>query len=299
MRNRAIRVGGLSALAVLALAAAARADAPTVNLLAPRPFGYFAGDIVRLEAVVDPGDGRRLNAASLPRPRPLLPWLDLRAVAVEEEIGGGRRVWRVRLDYQLLDAPLEAAERVIPPLTLKAEGADGRLADAVIPQWRLLMAPLRGALPAPAPLMADTAIPLASPARPALAMAAAAFGALASLMLLAHHRAWPPFRRRRARPFTQAWRTIRAGGAYGDGLIALHRAFDAAAGRRVFSADIGPFLDTRVEFRPARHEIARFFEASRRAFFAGDMAGAEAQHPAEALAALSHRLSRLERRGGA
>jgi mxaA protein len=280
----------------------AQAQTPSVELHTPRAFGYFAGDIVRLEVVLTTGPESRLSTASLPHPRAIHHWLDLHAVSTEEEAADSGRRYRIRLDYQLLDAPLEAAERTIPPVTLKVEGPSG-LSDASVPAWTLLMAPLRGALPAPAAMMPDATPHPIHTARHLWLMLAAMVGALLALAMLAYHNAWPPFLRPAARPFTAAWRAISARSGvrgetvYRDSLLTLHRAFDAAAGRRIFAADIDPFLESRPEFRAARHDIASFFDASRRAFFASDPAGAEAQHPGEAVAALSRRLSRLERQG--
>ncbi len=304
-----IRAALLTLLAWIAVHGSAFGQASSVELKAPRAFGYLAGDILQIEAVIATAPDARLSAASLPRPRPIRPWLDLRAVSVDEEKAdtGGRR-YRLRLDYQLLDAPMDAAERTVPPLTVKVEGPGG-LADAVIPAWTLRMSPLRGALPSATGtsdvLMPDAAPTPAAAAQHVLSMTAAGLGALISLMLLAHYRAWWPFQHRGARPFTLAWRDIRdrisamrdeAG--YRDSLLALHRAFDEAAGRRVFASDMEAFLDTHPHFRSARHDIGQFFLASRRAFFADDIAGASEQHPIEAIFALSHRLSTLERQGG-
>jgi mxaA protein len=301
-----MRKAGGAALLILACLGAhdgALGEVRSVELRTPRAFGYFAGDSVRLEAVVVTNGDTRLNLASLPHPRVLRPWLDLRAVAFDEEkAASGEKRYRLRFDYQLLDAPLEAAERTIPPVTVKFETA-GSLADAVVPEWRVLISPLRGALPGAVPeLMSDIAARPASLGWHIQAMGAAAFGALLALGLLAHHHAWWPFRRRKARPFTAAARAIRhltngaqGEGVYRDSLLALHRAFDDAAGKRVFAADIDGFLDGHPEYRSARHEIGQFFAASRRAFYGSDLAGASETHPIEAVSALSQRMSRLER----
>lgn len=308
MREATIRPGLLILLAWLALPAAALAEPPAVELRAPRAFGYFAGDIIALDAIITTPPDSRLNAASLPRPRTIRPWLDLRAAGLEEEPAapGGRR-YRLRLTYQLLDAPLEAAQRIIPALTVKIESQYG-LVDAVVPEWTLLMSPLRGMQPgatgSPSMLMADAMPHGVDAARHVRPMLAALLGAIASLALLAWHCAWWPFHHRPSRPFTAAWREI--GGrlaalpddaGYRESLLALHRAFDAAAGRRVFAADLHGFLEAHPQFCSVRHDARGFFDASRRAFFADDIAGARGQQPIEAICALSRRLSTLEREG--
>lgn len=292
---------GVALLVLAGLAAAAvEASAQTVSveLQAPRSFGYFAGDVARLTAIIVTDAGARLNAASLPHPRTVRPWLDLRSVTLDEEstADDGRR-YRLHLDYQFLDAPIETAERTIPPLTLKIDTPDG-LADAVIPEWGLILSPLRGALASSAGLMPDIAADRPDVGALVWTMPATSLALLLVLALLAYHHGWWPFRLRKARPFTTAWREIRRpnADAYKASLLALHRAFDAAAGRRVFANDTDGFLDLHPQFRPAGDRIAAFFAASRRAFFAGDPAGAETDHPMEAVLSLSRDLSRLERR---
>ncbi len=303
-----LRQGLFMLLAWLALPAAVPAQTASVELRPPRAFGYFAGDLVALEAVITTPLGTRLNAASLPRPRAIRPWLDLREIHVTEADGaGGARRYRLHLTYQLLDAPMEAAERIIPPLAVKIEIAGG-LTDAEIPAWTLLISPLRGAnagaTGSPSVLMPDTLPHAVDAARHGWAMFAALLGAVGCLALLAWHHARWPFHLRPARPFTTAWREI--GGrlrampgdaAYRDSLLALHRAFDAAAGHRLFAANLDGFIDTHPQFRALRHEIGQFFLASRRTFFAEDIAGASGQQPIEAISALSRKLSTLEREG--
>jgi mxaA protein len=308
MIKASIRSGLVFLLAWFAIPAAASAQAPAVELQTPRAFGYFVGDVLQLDAIVTAPPSGRLSAASLPRPRTVRPWLDLRDASVEElPAGASASRYRLRLTYQLLDAPMEAAARVIPPLTVKIEGPGG-LADAVIPAWTLLMSPLRGAQAGatgtPSVLMPDAVPQGVDSMRPVALMLAAFAGAAACLVLLAWHHAWWPLHRRPARPFTLAWREI--GGrlsampgdtGYRGSLLALHRAFDAAAGRRVFAGDLNGFIDRHPQFRPLRHEIGQFFLASRRAFFADDVSGASEQHPMEALSSLSRKLSTLEREG--
>lgn len=301
-----MRARGAAILLVLtglaAATAGASAQAVSVELQAPRSFGYFAGDVARLTAIIVTDAAGRLNAASLPHPRTIRPWLDLCAVTLDEEktFDDGRR-YRLHLDYQFLDAPIETAERTIPSLTLKIDKPDG-LGDAVIPEWTLILSPLRGALASSSGLMPDIAAESPDIGVRVWAMLATTFAALLVLVLLAYHHAWWPFRQRKARPFTTAWREIRRlaaspnADAYRGSLLALHRAFDAAAGRRVFANDVNGFLDLHPQFRPAGEGIAAFFAASRRAFFAGDSRGAETDQPMAAVLSLSRDLSRLERR---
>ncbi len=122
-----------------------------------------------------------------------------------------------------------------------------------------------------------------------------------SLLLLVRHRAWWPFERRARRPFTQASRLIRAladrdgeRNAYRPSLLALHRAFDETAEQRLLAEDVARFLADHPALRDRSADIGRFFESSRRAFFADDLTGALATLPPGALAALAADLAQSE-----
>jgi mxaA protein len=78
-------------------------------------------------------------------------------------------------------------------------------------------------------------------------------------------------------------------------LLSIHRAFDTAAGWRVFADDQARFLSQLPRFADGAGDIARFFQASRYCFFGGDVARASAALPPEALHRLAYRLATLER----
>jgi mxaA protein len=124
----------------------------------------------------------------------------------------------------------------------------------------------------------------------------------ASLVLLAWHYAWGPFRRRPSRPFTRAAHFLKVNavalggeGGYRAAILKLHRAFDLAAGRRVLSDDIDGFLAEHPEFAPLGNDIERLFATSRQVFFADDAAQARAFMPLSDLADLGSRLGAAER----
>jgi mxaA protein len=126
--------------------------------------------------------------------------------------------------------------------------------------------------------------------------------ALLFLGLLAYHRAWWPFTHRRQRPFAQAIRSVRrafAGGTgtdgYLTGLLTLHRAFDASAGRRLLAADVPILIERMPVFRPLEPEIGQFFQASQRAFFGADPPAAMTILSPEALVTFGTRLAAAER----
>jgi len=77
----------------------------------------------------------------------------------------------------------------------------------------------------------------------------------------------------------------------------LHRAFDESAGRRVFADDLTSYIDGHFEHRASTEAIERFFEASRRVFFAADVDGGLDVLPRDGLQALAESLAREERAG--
>jgi mxaA protein len=120
------------------------------------------------------------------------------------------------------------------------------------------------------------------------------------LLFVAWQRALWPFAARPARPFARSARALRSAmsedpAKYVAALLALHRAFDTAAGWRVFADDQTRFLTQFPQFADAAADIAHFFEASRYCFFGSDGALASAALPPEALRKVANRLAALER----
>ena len=302
--------------AVLAFAGLLLATTPVraagVDLYAPRAFGYFIGDTLSLEAVVTLDAGWHLDESALPRPRPVTYWLDLKRLDVKPETApdGGPR-YRLTLTYQTFYAPLEPRALTIPAVPLAARRDDARTGDArqtlTIPAWTFVSSPLRELVASqrgnPMALQPDIRprpYPLAPDARLA---AAAAIVAAVSLVVFAAASGSGPFAGR-SRPFAAALRHIRrlpdldAPLGYEDALQLLHRAFDAAAGQRLFGEDAAAFLAARPALGGEARDIDRFFTASRIAFFGDDPNAAMALLPPAGLLDLARRLSAIERRGG-
>ncbi|BBE74448.1 nonribosomal peptide synthetase MxaA [Oharaeibacter diazotrophicus] len=292
-----------AAVLLAVLAAAPAAAAPVVVLAPPRDHGWWIGDVLRVSAEILVDDGATIDPASLPKPRPVTYWLDLRSVAlVDLGASAGQRRLRLDLVYQTFYAPLEPKRLVVPAVDLAMVGPGGREA-ATVPSWSFVSAPLREIMAPSAPGEVRTAAPVAVvDTRPdqVRAAAAAAVGIVAMLGF-GWHRGLGPFARR-DRPFGRAARAVRRalvrpGGAEGRraALIALHRAFDAALGRRMLPRDVDALLARRPEFAPLRVGIDGFLDASRAAFFAAP--GAVPSEPgAEAIGRLADDLAAVERR---
>ncbi|MBB5047138.1 mxaA protein [Rhodopseudomonas rhenobacensis] len=266
----------------------------------PRNFGYFVGDTLQRHAyiLVDPDD--TLQAASLPKPGAVNYWLDLVSVEVRESRAQGGKLYRVTLVYQNFYVPLDPRKLTVPEWPLQLGGG-----SAVIPAFAFTASPIRELFPEKSGETVDTflkpdaraALVSAGWAPHGLALSAAV--ALLTLALLAWHYAWWPFGARPDRPFTRAARKIAAlaGNAvatanYRAALLALHRAFDAAAKRRLLADDVDGFLAQHPEFAACRAEIAKFFQSSREVFFGGSVAPLM---PLDAVETLAAQLSAAER----
>lgn len=299
----------LAAPVAAAPLAAQDAPAPTVSVttIEPRSFGYFVGDLLTREVYVSVADPLRLEKASQPVPQRLSYWLDLKSVDVEETAERGGMRYRLTLVYQTFYVPISPTVRDLPALTLRFTDGDEAV-TAEVPSYRFVMAPLREVKPqmpaeGPAGYLQPDVIPrTASTRNSRIGVAAGLLMTMAAVALYAYYAAWWPFRKRPARPFTQTARALRrlerqpdGGTAFRDGLLDLHRAFDATAGQRLLAEDVPRFLSTHAQFRPFAPEIERFFATSRQVFFGNDLPGAAKTMPLSAIAALGNKLGAAER----
>lgn len=298
------------ALVLILWSGVARAETATVRVVEPRAVGYFIGDVLRRDVTVDVPEGAQIDPASIPRPGPLNYWLELKSLDIDEHVRGGRKHYRIRLAYQTFYAPLEPRKLEIPEMRFRVLQSKRENTQAVVPSWSFISSPLREIIPEKSDdggsaqqLRADAPVSLSSATVERSGMAIAGAIAFVALLLLARHLAIWPFHRRRRRPFTRAMRMVRreaakAGGQsanYRLALLALHRAFDDAAQRRVLAEDLESFLIAHPEFERLRPDIESFFRASRRAFFADDMLGGRAELPLSDLANFATSMSECER----
>ncbi|HUD41533.1 MAG TPA: hypothetical protein VMR06_05975 [Dokdonella sp.] len=293
------------ALLCLLIASGAAADDGPIREVQPldaRTVGYTLGDRVPRSVLLRVDRDWQLQTAALPAPGPQTYWLELRAVDVHERLERDARVYRIDLDYQTFYAPIQALERSLPAFEVTV-GRGEQTASARVPPFRFTMSPLRevklsagGDQRAPSMLRPDIE-PGPRPLRPAFAaLGGAVVLAAAFALALAWHYARWPFGHRPARPFAQAARRLRRPADYRDALLTVHRAFDATAGRRVLAEDAAALIEAQPRLAPLAADIARFFDASRRAFFGSGEREAAALLPTAELAALARRLAAAERR---
>ncbi|WP_082317204.1 nonribosomal peptide synthetase MxaA [Methylobacterium sp. ARG-1] len=291
----------LACCALLLQAGAAMAQVRSVEVRVPRAFGYFLGDLVRVQADIAVDPGFSLQRASLPAPGPLTYWLDLRAITVEENLG---RV-RLHLTYQTFYAALDARQIAIPGFSVSLESAAAggtTSAKAEIPGWSLGVSPLREVQPEkhddPAEyLRPDGRVPRLDPVPDLRAALVSFVAAVLALAALGYDRGWFA---RPGRPFARAARALRRLGGegearYREALRLIHRGLDETDGRRVLADDLSAFLDRHPAFRREGPALARFFDASRRAFFGRETEAARASLPWSEVEAGLRRLAAAER----
>lgn len=264
-------------LALLPFPASAQ---PVVTAENPHAYGWWLGDELVQRISIGLPPGVTVDPASLPKPRAVDYWLDLRSVEAEET----DTELRLTLHWQNFYSALEPSQRDVPPQSI-------RLTDRTaiqLPGFAFVTSPIR---PIMAPSTRDQLQPDprfrlidTTPARIGLGLSLAAL--TLSVLALAWHQALGPFRARAARPFTRAARAM----ARNPDRRLLHRALDAAFGRVLIRADLPLFLASNPQFHPLANRLKAFFAASDTTFFGKG----KAPDPAEVVS-LARALSRIER----
>jgi len=298
----------LGVLAGLVAASPVWARPASLAIKEPRAFGYFIGDTLTREIILNVGEGQSLDPASVPLHGPVNYWLELSDVKLKTDDRSDGTTYHLTLTYQTFYAPLDPRRLVIPALTLKVKGGQGT-GEVRVPEFGFLTAPIRLLFAQSSQssgnaveLQPDAPVHRVTTGRERTGILISGLIALASLTGLAWHQAWWPFRGRPSRPFTDAARYLKANasrlkgaGGYRTALLKLHRAFDISAGKRVLSDDVAAFLAARPEFAPYADQVQHLFSSSRRAFFANDVQRAQVEMPLTALTDLSARLGAAER----
>lgn len=296
-------IRALALLCAAGLAAPAYAADPQIRLDLPRDHGWWVGDVLTMSAELTVDADLTLDPASLPRPRQVDYWLDLRSVVMAERSADGQKTVVLTLEYQTFYVPLEPKAVTVPPVTVGFQRGDERV-DAVIPPWRFVTSPIREIMAPTAPeAVREARRAEVVDTRPGQYRAAAAVGVVvaAFMALLWHRNIWPFARPNR--PFGKAARTVRR--LLGDGsspddyrtaLLAIHRGFDLTLGRTMHASDAQALVTREPRWDPTERGIATFFEASHLAFYGADPRAAEALMPPRDLERFAATLALTERR---
>lgn len=256
---------------------------PEIRADNPHEYGWLLGDELVQRIEIELPAGVTFDRASLPRPRAVDYWLDLRSIDLQEAAGHAE----LTLHWQNFYSALAPDRREVPPSPVRL--SDGT--EMNLPGFVFVAAPLRPITDqsSPAQLLPDPPFRLIQTGRDNAALAISAAIFLCVLIAIGWTQAWWPFHRRPARPFTRAARSIARLREPALQRRALHRALDAAFNRVLISADLPQFLVARPEYQPLADRLDGFFRASDAAFFGTREA------PDVSVVALSRDLARIER----
>jgi mxaA protein len=296
----------LACLLCAGLAGAAAQEPRELGNTLARHYGYLIGERFVQHVQIAAPASYSLDHASLPKAGHANRLLELRALDLSERTAGGERRYDMLLHYQVMatDETLGLTALPRPWLQFKSgthAGGESRTAVRVGEQ-HISVSPLsdtgawsRDGLEAIRP---ELGTPLMNTLATKQRLAGYAL-ALAGLALYWLYRIYGvPFLARSRGPFYRAWRALRAQrgtetDAVQSGLRRLHRAFDETFGTSVFRHQVDAFLRRHPRYADLREPIERFFDFSRRQFYA---AHAASEEQLAELRDLARRLSLVERR---
>jgi mxaA protein len=266
---------GLAFLFWMGVALAADIEIRAQN---PRPFGYVVGDVFEQELILSAKAGQRLDQKQLPKPGRLNAWLELRNLTIDESSSGATTAYRVRLTYQLPNAPVAVRVIELPAQRFVLLQADTSI-EVNSTEWPITIGPItpdevlaRDGLEAMRADAPPTLIDTTAVKQRLVGYAVA----LAALLLYWCYRYFGiPYLNRQRRPFTRAYREVdklvrsAEPSAYHRALEHLHRALNETAGKSLFVDNIDPFLANRSIPSGLAAMTREFFQASRNEFFAG------------------------------
>jgi len=261
-------------LLLIMLGACSGTQAPVVDfaLLTPRPFGYFIGDEIRHRIEFRTHNGVRLQPAGLPKPGALNRWLNLNALQVSEDPHGDGFRYRIELIYQVFYAPREVKMLAIPGFNLPlAQGVN--TASQAVPAWPFTLSPLRELA-----IRKDGQGEYLRPdLEPRVSVDAATWPGLAvsglllalSAAYLGYSRGLLPGRPGR-RVFQAAARELARlpPNSWDEALAVFHRALNQVNAAALFKPQLADFCRRHPGYQAVSAELAWFFEASERHFFA-------------------------------
>jgi mxaA protein len=268
-----------------------------------RLFGYQLGDVIAEINEIRLAPGYRLDAQSLPRIGKRAGWFIVRNAQTRTVAAAdGTTVIELRLELQLANSPKNPRMLSVPPFALRFTGPEARvetLPGLTIDAVPLGTGEIRTGMPDVLAPRAPPQIPIAG-ARAQLKTSAIAAALLGGWLILALAiRRWRPAT---PRPFAAANRDLRRLAKQAltlDGARAalqrVHRAFDQAAGHRLFGEGAEAYCRRVGADKALSDRTVEFFAQSRELFYRTD--AAEVPHSlARDLAALCTAWQRFERR---
>jgi mxaA protein len=202
----------------------------------------------------------------MPAAGPLGNWVERRAARIERDPQG--RQW-LAVDYQIMNSPQAIQLVTLPAWKLAMKNGE---TDLGVPEWQISVAALtpeqafgRAGLGRLRPDREAPAIDL-TPMRRWMTLWIS--GALALILLWAGWWAWRNWQAASRQPFAKALREMRDVDEQSpQAWVALHRAFDATAGRVVQPETLPSMFERAPRFEPQRSAIEAFFAQSSARFF--------------------------------
>lgn len=256
-----------------------------VDTTEPRAYGHTVGDRVRRQVQVYVPAGYALDEETLPKAvRRGVP-IELRSLTRQQHRDGAGSRLELTFDYQVFLAPREVRTLELPPMVLGFKGSP-RSQDVRVEAWPLTVSPLVPVDVSPrrglGELQPDAPPPLIDTRAGRWRLAA--YAVIASLLLayLALVYVGLPWRSRQRRPFTVAWRALKAmpelvhpetvSTAPAQHRLAfqrLHDALNQTAGEVVFEHSVDRFVAAQPRYAVLHGELSAFFQHSRAEFFGG------------------------------
>lgn len=285
--NGSVIISLLLMLVMSSVYSADKAGVPVVN--PSRAFGYTLGDVIEQRVALTRNEITH-SVPELPAVQREGRWVTRQNASVSAD---GQ--W-LDMRYQIINAPPDTRTVTLPAVDLQTD-AD---VSIEVPAWSFSIGPLLPETTAqdnPLPVMQPDWRPQA-PATDSIVqrMILLAASLCLVLMLWAAWWLWRGFREAARLPFARAWHAQRRAKSdtHGDNAaswLALHRAFDQAAGRSISSGSIDTLVQSVEWLEPFRPELHSFYQQSSERFFAPD-----SQQGAFNLSDFSKRLYKAERR---
>jgi mxaA protein len=247
------------------------------DLDSPRNFGYLIGDRFRHQLTLQLSEPYRLDAAASTLGAYRDSWIQRYPAEVRSESSGGSTIYRVSVDYQIFNNPLETTEVTTPEMVI-AFTDDSNAESRSLPAWTFSVSPLLdgdvGARAGPWGLRGDHLPEPIPTRRDSLLMAGSVFLLLAASLWAFHECRGLPGTRRRNLPFARAYRRLRrlarrpfSRETFRTALRELHRAFNETDGAVVFIGGLDRFFREHQALTPLRADIEQLFNLSTAEFF--------------------------------
>jgi len=236
-----------------------------------RDFGYFIGDVLTQRVPLQI-DGQNLQLAATPPNERVGRWLRRLSSTRQRDATG--QDWLL-LEYQVINSPRKPVTVSLPALHLDVVDGEPLLVDP-LPISISPLTPASGAGEDEPPGMRPDRAPV--PPDTGQAMQGLQFGSLALAITLAAWLGWWLWRlyaRSERAPFAAAFHRLRCLDARRldenpDAWLALHRAFNATAGRSITGSNINLLIGQAPWLASQQPRIDEFFRFSGLRFFAQD-----------------------------